>query len=141
VMTKKNIILLTVWSLCGLLIAYLQHIALSQYLYWRLWWFDIPMHLLGGVFIGLGFLYAQRRLWKQSAIHTGRIVFYTLVCVVGVGLLWKLFELTTGMYDPDLFSTSALMYDVLNDVLGGLCGLVWYWLMNGFTNSDEITTV
>ena len=35
-------------------LAALHFIALSLYLYWQVWWFDIPMHLLGGFTVVLG---------------------------------------------------------------------------------------
>ena len=34
------------------LIAILNKAALSFFLYWKFWWFDIMMHFLGGLWIG-----------------------------------------------------------------------------------------
>lgn len=131
-MTSNDKRFFLTWVLCGIVISILQHGAITYYLYWQWAWFDIIMHMLGGFFIGVGVLYGYVRvvvshLQKMTA---DRIILYTVFFVLVVGLVWELFELATGMYDPILASTNGLLRDTIGDVvsdgIGALIAVGYY---------------
>jgi hypothetical protein len=79
--------------------------ALNRYWYWIYPWFDMPMHLLGGFWLG------GTTVWLLSG-HRARMRMPTLSfgIVIGVamtiGLLWELFE----------FSIDTFIMFRLNDI-------------------------
>lgn len=112
-----------------ILIVLLNTFATSFYLYSTLWWFDIPMHFLGGVFTAL------LSLWFFVRVVPARFlpntlwgwVITVLLSVFIVGLAWEMYELIvdliTGAGDYvylDAFS------DLWNDLAGGCFSLVCF---------------
>ncbi len=88
--------------------------ALSAYLYWRIVWLDMPVHLLGGLTIGMGII-ALLRVFRPW-------VFVVLMVLAIVG--WEAFELLIGIpREANFVFDSAL--DVL---MGALGGVVAYFL-------------
>ena len=106
-----------IYALIGILIlasllAFLQQVALAEYLYWRWWWFDILMHFLGGILVGgIGVVIAN--VLKTPVLPT------LLVTLVVIGIGWEVFEYAFGLYDGgwDLVDTSI---DLIMDTLGAL---------------------
>ncbi len=103
-------------------IFFLNKIADFFYWYSSIFWFDMFMHFLGGVFLAflIGSLFSHV-YQKRNTVHT---VVLILVWVFVIGVGWELFEFSvqgiikiTGLADiPDSFS------DLFFDLLGGLVG-------------------
>ncbi|HEY4508106.1 MAG TPA: hypothetical protein VJJ55_00430, partial [Candidatus Paceibacterota bacterium] len=51
--------LLRILALLVCVIALMQSAAIVFSLYWTLWWYDILLHFLGGIFIGLLVLWVR----------------------------------------------------------------------------------
>ncbi len=82
--------------------------ALSTFFYWHHRWFDIPMHILGGAAIGallLAFFSVRR-----AALYFS--------CMLGVTVIWEIFEYTTGIStgQPDYW------LDTIKDICDGMIG-------------------
>lgn len=100
--------------------------ANSLYLYWTVWWFDMVMHFISGVCVGMaGVLFWQyifeKNLSFSKAIKVGVISAF----VIGIG--WELFELyfeVTSFSDGVLYITDTTS-DVILDVCGGLLGAIY----------------
>ena len=97
----------------------------DYYFYFR--WLDIPMHMLGGFWIGL--VAVTTLQWKQGrAMTIEERLAYTFLIAFGIGVFWEFFEycsdtlfhLESYVYDAeDTFS------DLLNDFIGGtVAGLI-----------------
>ncbi len=94
--------------LCGALLA-LQWWALDEFLYWRYEWFDIPMHYLGGLSIGVLFV---------GFLKTHRPLAFVLA-LVGAFVAWELFEFFSGIpLEANYPADTAL--DLVMDGLGGV---------------------
>lgn len=101
------------WLLAALVLAaalaLLQSYALENYLYWRLWWFDIPMHILGGLAVGsflIGFLIRFRpRLFLLGCL------------IIFVG--WEVFEYLAGFPREANYAFDTAL-DLLDDTVGAL---------------------
>lgn len=93
----------------SLLLTILHLFALYEYLYWRLEWFDVFMHYLGGLAIGvflIGFFEKFRPLF-----------FLGLFSLLMVS--WEVFEYIFGIpREANYFFDTAL--DFLMDALGAL---------------------
>lgn len=110
---------------CLLVISILILHLLAYQFYWyaSMWWFDMLMHTLGGVFLGLiGGVLLSRYI---SSAHTATIFGTILLFVFIVGFGWEVFEYvvqalikTTSIANiPDSIS------DLLCDLSGGVISI------------------
>jgi hypothetical protein len=106
--------------LVALLLAVLMWVAVWQFLYWRLWWFDIPMHVLGGVWASLCIAWLLARRGETVPIV------WCLLFTLAIGGTWELFEYSEGITFPQYMSYPA---DTLKDLTMDLVGAVLGWVL------------
>jgi len=119
----------------AVLIAILHYAATVFSLYWSIVWFDILMHFLGGLFIGLLALYLffTSGLIKYPCTH--KIVVFSVVVgsVLVVGLTWELWELFVGLSDV-LSDQGDTVLDLILDIFGAVVAYMYgvkrVWLEN-----------
>lgn len=99
--------LLAALILAGLL-AYLQHTALDQLLYWRYLWFDTLMHFLGGLTMAV----------FGIALLAKRRAFIFLGAMFAIAAGWELFELAINAQREANFA-----FDTSLDLLMDACGM------------------
>ncbi len=100
------------------LLAVLHNLAIWLYLYWRLLWLDIPMHVLGGVVVALG-VYTLRDL--RVLTPTWLSIFGVLAIVLIIALMWEVFEVYAGVpLDAYYYPDTAM--DIMMGLTGGLIG-------------------
>lgn len=101
--------------------------------YIKFWWWDILLHAISGLLLGIiGFLLVYV-LNEEEKIHVhmqpGFLAFFAFMFAVGIGALWEIFEfsmdqlLGSNMQKPMFGDYSGLtdtMYDLIMDALGGL---------------------
>jgi hypothetical protein len=104
----------------SLTIAGLNLLALKYFLFWRLWWYDIPMHFLGG------FILASIALWIVAyEVPVGlrpkvnRLAAAVLMALI-VGILWEIFEYVAGITKGEAGYWQDTLKDITMDVVGGL---------------------
>ncbi len=98
-------------------------LALKFYWYSLVWYFDIIMHTLGGMWVGMFFLYVfERREYKPLTIG---LFLRVMACVLLVGLLWEMYEFYIFQHlSRNTFDLTDTLSDVGFDLLGGaLSGL------------------
>ena len=101
--------------------AAVQFTLLKLFMYWRYPSVDIPMHLVGGVIVGLG-VFAARDL------HVPLFTYFTkprraILVVFVVAALWEGFEYATGMSRVERNFLRDTLADVALGLLGGLVGI------------------
>ena len=86
--------------------------GLSYSLYWSIWWYDIPVHIIGGAGIALLAAWALALKGKQPSF------FACMLMVLIAGLGWEVFEAYFGLteFPQDTIDT---IKDLCDDVLGG----------------------
>lgn len=107
-----------------LLISIFDH-ALSFYLRW--WWFDIPMHMVGGFVIALLFvgLFRDRYASRGWAFPLWALFSFGLGVVALTGVLWEFFEYAVSFLSGSwALEINDTIHDLLNDLLGGAAGLL-----------------
>lgn len=115
--TRTKILVITFGTM-----AFLHVIALKLSLYWHFWWFDMPMHFLGGAIVALGLFFLIDIKFPLSTVFE-RLPF-TLLAVLAVALAWEYFELWAGIPIE-----SDYVVDTLTDLVMGLSGgYVGYYL-------------
>lgn len=106
-------LLYTFTVLFGVHFAALHYLAEKFELYWRYDWLDVPMHVLGGVFVVLALASLQRIKILPAGSLKWTIVFLTMTL-----LLWEAFGVYRyGGLKPDFFS------DGIVDLLCGTVGI------------------
>lgn len=98
-----------------LLLAGLFSAGLYFYLQWLWWWYDIVLHLLGGVWVALVLM------WLAMVSRQVPRIVPVLLGVLVVGVLWELFEVVVGMPRAANYTFDTSL-DILNDVLGSIVG-------------------
>lgn len=118
--------------LTGFLLAILvfHSFALYYHWYWRVWWLDVPLHMLGGVWLTV-FVFWFLRTYKKDLLY-GINDFELLILVIGVialvGVFWEFYEFFEDLIfksDSDWVLRLQVGYvdtlkDLADDILGGL---------------------
>ena len=84
------------------------------YLYYEIWWLDIPMHILGGA--GVASLAIAVLNYKNVKINYKKIFISILV----VAIFWELYEYTCDFYSVGYWKGNIL--DTLSDIANGIIG-------------------
>lgn len=108
-------------------IVLLDFFAFKFFWYWRLRWFDKPMHFLGGFLVAL--VAMQLYFFLSARPLTGwRLIALSIVPALMVGGLWELFEFTTERFyfSEIVLKTAGMLYggwqDTLRDLFFDLLG-------------------
>lgn len=105
------------------LVGYLDHQARLLFWYWEYPWFDVVMHLLGGVSVASFMVWAHDRFVSHTSI-----VFVVALGLLAVGVSWEIFEYfakapTEANYIIDTVT------DVIMDIVGAglVIGMYFIW--------------
>lgn len=94
--------------------------------YWRMRWFDAPMHFAGGVWLAATALWIQYERKGNPLPNFNKILVTSLVAAVGIGFLWEVFE---ALLSLKLLGHINAMPDTLSDLffdtVGGVAVAVW----------------
>ncbi|MGB3921822.1 MAG: hypothetical protein WBL19_00870 [Minisyncoccia bacterium] len=76
----------------------LHFAAESFYFYWTLFWFDILMHFLGGISVGLAtfWLISHLKLFQNKEAPQLSLFFLALLATLVVSFFWEVLEHLTG---------------------------------------------
>ncbi len=94
-------------------------------IYDTVWWYDIPMHFLGGLWLFLFGLWVVNTQYGNIFLrHTSvkSLIFFVLV----IGVLWEIHEIVFGFMhfsDPGYFFDT--FKDLTMDIIGALFGSVF----------------
>lgn len=96
--------------------------ALYFFWYWSIWWFDILVHFLGGVWIG-GMALLIFFLGKSDTklLKTSSAYILSVVAVLVIGVLWEVFEFSLDTFI--IFQTNDIsdtISDIGADIAGGV---------------------
>jgi len=92
--------------------------------YYLVWWFDMPMHFLGGV--SVFYLSALVLLPKLQQVSNRRFLFKSILGALFLGVLWEALELFLHIRygSPDfilLDSISDVFFDLAGAFVGAFC--------------------
>lgn len=107
-------------------------VARKFYLYYSIWYFDIIMHALGGIWLGSFFVYVFSRKNKifPSALKV-------ILSVLSVGLLWEIFEFITNSYiGGGVFHIVDTSSDLFFDLVGGTFAV--FYCSKKFLSKEEV---
>jgi len=122
---------LVVFSLFGILGF---HFISSIYSWYdQIFWLDIPMHLIGGMWVALLFIYLfEKNMHDLRRVHFLKALVLCLGFVALIGILWEFYEYLADVYifkiHPLFEVTNPKNYpdtltDIVNDLVGGFLSL------------------
>jgi hypothetical protein len=85
-MNKQDLLKTSLWLV--IFIFFLNSVAMKFHWYYSIWWFDMPMHFAGGLFIGLITLVFFPR----------RPILHAFLTVLFIGIFWELFEFSLDTF-------------------------------------------
>ena len=103
----------------GSILAVVHILALELFLYWRYWWFDIPMHVLGGVVVALGIFTLYDFLPKLPRQYLSLIPIISSVLIIA--LVWEVYQLLIGIPIEADYEVDTII-DLIMGTLGGVIG-------------------
>ncbi len=123
-----------------LIIIAMHAVAIYFSLYWIVWWLDIVMHFLGGVWIS--FLAVWLFFSEKINLLNGLSAFYAMIIILGItalgAVLWEFFEFSFAkiifgkiedvikLADPAQLGVADTMSDLFFGLLGGLVGGLFF---------------
>ncbi len=117
-----------------ILIFILNFCAGKFYWYSSIWWSDMPMHFLGGIWLGLVFLWffsskdnSSPVSWLNGRKSQFEFIVPILFGVLMVGICWEVFELYFVNYvGQNSFNMTDTVSDIFFDLAGGMLAIVYY---------------
>lgn len=119
-------------------IATLHTLAYIFFWYWTLWWFDILMHFLGGLWVAvtsLWFFYLSGYVRKPK-VDFKTCLLITLGSILVIGALWEVFELSVGAYRETNHVLDTAI-DLIMDVIGSILGLFLFIKARPISSVEE----
>lgn len=102
------------------LLSVVHFIALELALYWHIWWFDLPMHFLGGAVVALG-IYVLYDFGVPLPKRWMRFI-PVISAVFIVALIWEYYEVLIGIPIEDDHELDTTI-DLAMGLMGGIVGL------------------
>ena len=93
--------------------------AVEYFLYWRIWWLDMPMHFFGGMWAGLC------GMWILAHRKIPASLLWCLAFALFVGVAWEIFEYSEGIASSYHFSYP---FDTAKDLAMDLLGAAFGWI-------------
>ncbi len=114
----KKLITRAAWVV--MFIFFINYAAMTFFWYSTIWWFDMPMHFLGGFWLGLMALWAYLLVRRKQPVLQWNSVFWTVfILTLCVGVAWELFEVGIDRFIT-LVSHNSL--DTVSDIFFDLAG-------------------
>lgn len=112
----------------------LNLIAMKLYWYYSIWWLDMPMHILGGFWIGLVFFW-YFRFEKLSFVSVSKIILGVLVIAIG----WEVFEsLLDKTITQNPFNALDTFSDLCFGIAGGLLSVFYFFKRVMFRKQNKV---
>lgn len=104
-------------------VSIVNFLAIKGLWYYLFWYFDMPMHFLGGVVVMYLLVYL---FYNRISIQKSSNLFYLLAGVLIVGLGWEVFEyFLLNLYAGQPFNIIDSTSDIFFDLAGGILGLLY----------------
>jgi hypothetical protein len=119
-------------------------LSIKFYWYSLLWWFDMPMHFLGGLWIGLmgTWMYFLGPFAKKDKLITiSCVACVTLLSVFIIGVLWEGYEYFVQVSIPGATIGNPLdsLSDLFFDMAGGVAATMYLISHISFVKEGEST--
>ena len=101
----------------------LDYLAMQFYWYSSIWYLDMLIHFLGGLWLGLALVWLFRI--KEISFKS---IFYLILGVLLIGVLWEIFEIIIDeTITGNSFNTLDTISDIFFDIAGGSLALLYFF--------------
>lgn len=103
----------------------IQVVAVYWHLYFYIWWLDIPVHILGGLWVALFGLatYFSSSLWEDEKHFSAFVIVFAVAITMTIGLGWEIYEFAVEHAVGDSGTGLAdSLKDLTDDLIGALLG-------------------
>lgn len=119
--------------------------AFINHWYWTIWWFDIPMHFSGGLWLAMIFFYLTNPRLKIASYQWPFTFIFVLGFVALGGVSWELAEFLYDVFisSRGYFGVAQLgAVDTVGDLFFDLCGgaalfFLYYFFIQKFRKNKE----
>lgn len=101
-------------------LAVMTWFAFTYFLYWRIWWLDIPMHFFGGVWAATCAAWLLARRGHQFSL------LWCLAFALAIGITWEVFEYAAGIAVPQYLDYQV---DTAKDLVMDATGAIFGWFL------------
>lgn len=112
---------------------------LNTKFYWDslLWYFDVIMHTLGGLWVGMFFLYVFGR--SGPSYFNLMLVVKVLVATLLIGVFWEIYQFYIYQYiSRTPFDLKDVSSDVFFDLLGAMFSFLYFKRFIMIENKDRV---
>lgn len=117
----------------AIVLAILNLLAFQGFWYWRFWWFDLVMHLIGGVVLSLFVLWLYATYDPDGMNRSPMVMIFALAfsSIILFGLFWELFEFTSdsanrfALVPKEIYALQTGVVDTLTDLLSDVLGSIF----------------
>lgn len=105
----------------------LNYLASQFYWYTSIWYFDMIMHFLGGVWLGMAIIWLSFKYNFNSSIDFN---FFTKIIlgVLFIGIFWEIFEIVLNNYTTQNdFNILDTLSDLFFDLAGGFFVILYFF--------------
>ncbi len=107
------------------IIFFLNFSANKFYWYSSIWWFDLMMHFLGGLWLGLFFVWYDYKNFVQLYFNKKNFL-HLIYFVLFIGIAWEVYEILVNIiFAQNPFDFIDTFTDVVADTLGGIVAFVF----------------
>jgi len=100
----------------------LNYLALEFYWYSSIWYLDMPMHFLGGFWLGLILI-----LFLRIEEISFKSILKIIIGVLLFGFLWEIFEIVINKtITENFFNILDTISDIFFDFAGGLFAILYF---------------
>lgn len=121
-MNKKSLLKHLVFLMFFIFIA--DFLAHKFFWYSLIWYFDMIMHFLGGLWVGLFFIYVVS--FKKSISYGINIFLNIIIATLIIGLLWELYEYYLNIVSGTDFILADTISDLLFDLFGSIVAILYF---------------
>jgi hypothetical protein len=119
------------------ILAIFNYLADKLHFYYTVWYFDMPMHALGGFCTALLLLWFFMKR-GNALVFDLNIVLKILSGVFVVGMMWEFYEIVVNNYAAaNPLSPLDIISDIFFDLAGGSVAIFYYF----FFGKREITPI
>ena len=100
----------------------MNYLAIWLHWYYSMWWFDMPMHFLGGLWVGLALLWVLPQ--EESSLDK---IFQVFLFVLIIGVGWEIFEfIVNETLARNPFDLRDTLSDIFFDISGGMTAMFYF---------------
>lgn len=112
------------------IVAIANHLGAQFNLYYIYPWYDIPMHMLGGLWVSLFTIFLYTNFYNNSldTNYPKKILKVVLISLLFMTVSWEIFELIgkiTFLSEGKLYWIDVIK-DIIDGFIGGIIGYYFY---------------